>query len=171
MPSNPPTTLRTQRLNSLQSTPGIYALALRIDVSNTIQIGRLGNFTFSTGDYLYLGSARGPGGIAARIRRHLRDDSETQRHWHIDWLWEIAHPTGLIWSHAINTRECEWAIILKPFVSRGPSRFGASDCRCEGHLLRLKTSAELQHAVRALRGVSTSEVHLQFLEHAFEQTG
>ena len=171
MPSNLPTTLRTQPQDPFPSTPGIYALILQIDVPNTIQIGRLGSHTFSAGAYLYLGSARGPGGISARVRRHLRDASQKQRHWHIDWLWEIAHPTGVIWSHASNTRECEWAKILNPFSSREPVGFGASDCRCEGHLLRLKSPAELRYALTALRGSSTNEVHLLHLEHPLEKTG
>ena len=34
------------------------------------------------GCYVYAGSARGPGGIRARVRRHLRPDKTP--HWHID---------------------------------------------------------------------------------------
>jgi Uri superfamily endonuclease len=171
MPSNLPATRRTQHQDPLPSTPGNYALALRIDVPSTIQIGRLGSYTFSVGNYLYLGSARGPGGIGARVRRHLRDASQKQHHWYIDWLWEVAHPTGVIWSHTSKTRECEWAKIFIPFSSREPIRFGTSDCRCEGHLLRLKSPVELQHAQTALRGSSTNEVHILLLEHPLEQTG
>lgn len=170
MPADHPANPHTQYLDYLPSSPGIYALALRIEVPNTKQIGRLGTFTFSAGNYLYLGSARGAGGISARVRRHLRDTSEKQRHWHIDWLREIAHPTGVIWSHPSNAPECEWATTLKPFVSREPARFGASDCRCEGHLLRLKAITDIQLAVTALRGASTSEVYIQLFEHRLERT-
>ena len=36
------------------------------------------------GDYLYIGSARGAGGIAARLSRHFK--AEKKAHWHIDQL-------------------------------------------------------------------------------------
>ena len=39
-----------------------------------ISIGRLGQQHFPIGDYFYVGSARGAGGLRARVGRHLRGD-------------------------------------------------------------------------------------------------
>jgi len=47
-------------------------------------VGSLGTFVFVPGLYLYVGSARGPGGLRARIRRHLR--RYKPKRWHIDYL-------------------------------------------------------------------------------------
>ncbi|HIQ09546.1 MAG TPA: DUF123 domain-containing protein, partial [Anaerolineaceae bacterium] len=56
----------------LPSTPGAYALALRLERPVGLRVGALGVWDFPEGVYVYLGSARGPGGIRARLGRHLR---------------------------------------------------------------------------------------------------
>src|SRR5690606_27361384 len=42
----------------------------------------------SAGQYIYAGSAHGPGGIDARLRRHFR--REKTLHWHVDRLTTVA---------------------------------------------------------------------------------
>ena len=45
---------------------------------------RFGKLTLAAGQYAYVGSAHGPGGLRARVGRHLR--AEKPLHWHIDYL-------------------------------------------------------------------------------------
>lgn len=146
------------------SDSGVYALALHVDSSSTIQIGRFGIFRFHSGNHLYIGSARGPGGITARVQRHIRDAPEKRRHWHVDWLREIAYPTGVLWSNATTARECEWAALLHHFGVREPVGFGASDCGCGGHLLRFISPAVYEHAIASLEVTHGSEVHFAHLD-------
>ena len=62
--------------------PRTYQLAIRIGRPIRIRVGRLGEFEFPAGRYVYTGSARR--GLEARVRRHL---SRAKRlHWHIDYL-------------------------------------------------------------------------------------
>ena len=49
-----------------------------------LRIGALGVKVFPRGNYLYIGSAFGPGGIKARLRHHLFSTAAPR--WHIDYL-------------------------------------------------------------------------------------
>jgi Uri superfamily endonuclease len=125
----------------LPATGGTYAIALRVGAESQIRVGALGLWRFPSGVYLYVGSAWGPGGLRARVRRHLAG-SGTQR-WHIDYLRQHAAPLGA-WL-APNARvECMWASWLADptNLGLGPTtlivpRFGASDCTCPAHLCYL----------------------------------
>ncbi len=115
---------------------GSYVLILRVDaaVQLAIQIGRLGELAAQPGYYLYIGSAFGPGGVAARVQRHLRLDK--RQHWHIDYLRPYATPTAVWCTYDAQPREHLWASVCAqlPHVSRPMSGFGASDCHCDTHL-------------------------------------
>ena len=119
---------------------GTYVLALWLDAPCTVSIGRLGRFEFPSGWYLYVGSAQGPGGNQARLLRHWRRIASGKRaHWHVDHLREYA-VWGGAWACRSGQRlECTWADALRcrsdaGIVARG---FGASDCGCETHLVRV----------------------------------
>lgn len=131
--------------------PGTYALLLEVDFPVSTSIGRLGTFHFEPGKYTYLGSARGPGGVAARVRRHLSNKDGKRRHWHIDWFREFAQPIEVLWSYAYGSSECAWAEALDPQGIRLPARFGASDCGCAGHLLRLKPGSTWQAGIESIQ--------------------
>ncbi|MCD4685321.1 MAG: GIY-YIG nuclease family protein [Anaerolineae bacterium] len=116
------------------NAPGTYVLWLRIDAPLTLQVGRLGTFEWSSGVYAYVGSAHGPGGLRARLRRHLR--TEKTRHWHIDAL-TTAAPVIAVWFMAAPERlECRWAaqIAARDATHAPVVGFGSSDCACETHL-------------------------------------
>lgn len=120
--------------------PGTYVLWLRVDALHTIGVGRLGERLFPAGVYAYVGSAHGPGGLSARLRRHLRADKV--HHWHIDALTACA-PIVAIWYAAASVRlECVWAQRLARLagVSAPMEGFGASDCRCATHLFAVDHS-------------------------------
>ncbi len=119
---------------------GTYVLALWLDTPQHTSVGRLGKFEFPAGWYLYVGSALGPGGLPARLARHQRRLGAGKRaHWHVDHLRE--HATwGAAWIRASERRlECAWAAALRrlPDAQIVAARFGASDCRCPAHLVRV----------------------------------
>lgn len=123
----------------LPSAPGSYALRLRLSAPVHLQVGRLGEFDFPAGDYVYLGSAHGPGGIRARLLHHLRVVSRPR--WHLDWLRMYAFLEAGWYSTMPGRLECVWsqAIQAMPGVRVPAPGFGSSDCRssCLAHLMLL----------------------------------
>lgn len=118
----------------IPSSGGAYALCLELGEALRLDLPRLGDPVLDAGWYIYAGSARGPGGLAARIGRHFRRDKPV--HWHVDRLTTVA---GYIAALAVpDGREC--ALIARLAASSGFAvplpGFGSSDCRrCASHLL------------------------------------
>jgi Uri superfamily endonuclease len=126
---------------------------MALDAPALVRVGALGEVRFAVGAYAYVGSAFGPGGLAARLARHHRTDKPP--HWHIDYLrphvrlletWQAAGPLRL---------ECGWACALAawPGASMPVRGFGASDCHCEAHLFHFAGVRELRAAQDALGSV------------------
>jgi Uri superfamily endonuclease len=97
----------------MKNTPGTYALILENKTFRKIQVGKLGNFSFSPGWYVYTGSAFGPGGLAARVGRHVKQEKKCR--WHIDYLstrlavdrvWYTTNPLKI-------RRKFAWVILVK----------------------------------------------------------
>lgn len=114
-------------------TPGTYLLLLWLDRLVELAIGRLGRHTFPAGWYVYVGSALG--GLGPRLRRHAR--RVKPRHWHVDALREVAALVAVVVRVGTERQECAAAARLArvPGASRPVRGFGASDCRCPGHLV------------------------------------
>lgn len=95
--------------------------------------------TLLPGRYVYVGSAHGPGGLRARLGRHLRGDGRP--HWHIDVLRAAARVEGYAYWTRDGVTECALAQALAslPGASIPLPHFGASDCRtgCPAHLVAL----------------------------------
>lgn len=115
------------------AVPGAYALLIRIDEPLDLTL-RPGAHRFVPGWYVYAGSANGPGGLRARLARHMRADKKP--HWHVDRLTQAA---ARIEALALEGgSECA---IVAALTYSGPfahvlDRFGSSDCRaCRSHLL------------------------------------
>ncbi len=124
----------------LPAAPGAYALIIALDAP------RAG---LPPGRYLYAGSAWGPGGIRARVRRHLKPDKAL--HWHVDRLTAGGRVTGVV--AVPGGRECALvaAVSALPGVTVPLPGFGASDCRtCPAHLLHLPDGLEPETIARAL---------------------
>jgi Uri superfamily endonuclease len=130
---------------------GTYVLILHLPHPATVDVGRLGSFQFPGGWYAYVGSARGPGGLAARISRHRRPSKPL--HWHVDYLRVRAHPVAVWYAVGDQKRECAWAETLSrlPGASTPAPRFGASDCRCPTHLIYFDAPPELPLFAQAVR--------------------
>jgi Uri superfamily endonuclease len=148
------TTVHSQISHSspiIPKLPGSYVLIINLPFARELLIGRLGSIYFPQGYYAYAGSALGSGGLNARIGRHLRLVSKKRIVWHIDHLTSVECIEEAWWMAGSQRQECTWADIMSQIGRRLPPRFGASDCRCPGHLIWLDTADEVENAWLALR--------------------
>ncbi len=133
-------------IQAIPREPGSYIMWLYNPQSKDLTVGRLGRFNFPPGDYIYIGSAHGPGGLRARLGRHFRGSSKT--HWHIDYLRSAvqvsgySYQTSAVYSQSAPRSlptECNWSQKLAALPEAGlpVPCFGASDCRsgCAAHLV------------------------------------
>lgn len=120
------------------NTPGSYILVLHSEATRTVRIGARGSLCTLPGYYYYCGSAFGPGGVRARIKRHVRLE-KTQR-WHIDYLRCLLVVREVWISFDGKNQEHIWAGLLNEMrLSEIPMPgFGSSDCRCPAHLFYFK---------------------------------
>ncbi|MBW2000072.1 MAG: GIY-YIG nuclease family protein [Deltaproteobacteria bacterium] len=119
----------------LPSRPGTYAIICESGrEKGSIRIGRIGRLELKQGYYAYVGSAFGPGGLKARVSRHLLGPKRLR--WHIDYLGKVAKPKEVWYTCDPVIREHDWAGVMAQWRATSiPLRgFGASDCRCESHL-------------------------------------
>ncbi len=157
------TLLQESEIYTFPTQRGTYALHLRLDHPERMKIGRGGEFSFPLGDYLYVGSALGPGGLKARLARHLR--GKNRCHWHIDWLKEIMDAIGVFYLTSVFHYECKWSQFLLNFpqVIVPAAGFGASDCRksktsCAAHLLCFEAGLHAKNLCGHLSEISGLEV-------------
>ena len=128
----------------MTDAPGTYALLLRGEETQEIEVGALGSMTVRPGTHVYVGSAFGPGGLQARVERHVRGDGVL--HWHIDYLRAVTTLEAVWYTHDAQRRECTWAEILRSFpgATLPIDGFGASDCNCPAHLVRFTELPSLE---------------------------
>lgn len=114
---------------------GPYALVLHLPENEKLTVGKLGDFPFPTGYYLYFGSALNS--LEGRLRRHLARDKK--QHWHIDFLTSVARTVQIWWTVDAERLECSWTqrSLEKCKTSVPIPGFGSSDCRtCPAHLVQ-----------------------------------
>jgi Uri superfamily endonuclease len=114
---------------------GSYILIMENGRNSRIRVGSPGTLFFPPGLYAYVGSAMR--GLEARIDRHLRRQKKT--FWHIDYFLKSRNVKIRQVYYRLSNRkeECEIARKLSRYGC-AVKGFGCSDCRCEGHLFRLK---------------------------------
>lgn len=102
-----------------------------METSHDVAIGKLGEFSFPTGYYVYVGSAKR--NIKSRINRHI--DIDKKKHWHMDYLRPYLKIES-VRTFSGAEEECALFNRLKEAYSGSlPARgFGSSDCKCESHL-------------------------------------
>jgi len=135
----------------------LYVAAAWVPRRETIVVGSLGLVTFTRGWHAYVGSARR--GRDARVARHMRADKPLR--WHADYLF-ARHPAARVWLLDTPLSECGLVVRLRAAAAPGPGgtpaaplaaaapRFGSSDCRCPGHLLRTPRLGALEAALAAV---------------------
>jgi Uri superfamily endonuclease len=133
--------------------PRLYIVLTHVPRRSTLKVGSLGAVTLDRGWYAYVGSAA----VAreARVARHLAREKPLR--WHADYLF-ARFPGRLAWLVDGELTECEIAGALArlPVASRRPPRFGAGDCRCAGHLLRLARRPTTTALAATVPGVCTA---------------
>ena len=99
---------------------------------------------------MYFGSARA--GLKRRIERH--QVREKTLHWHIDHLTRSAKVVKVWWAPGNQRLECVWAraAMELPAATVPVKGFGASDCRCQSHLVRVETMEQGIALVPGLAG-------------------
>ena len=117
---------------------GVYQIRLTVDKKCRIPIGKLDEFTFPEGQYVYTG--RAGKNLTQRISRHKRSDKKC--FWHIDYL--LSNKCVRILDINVvslnSDDECiENKKLLKGRASIAVKGFGATDCKhnCGAHLLFL----------------------------------
>ncbi len=118
----------------MTSQPSTYALVLACSRPDAVRIGKLGTLRLQPGFYVYVGSAFGPGGLAARLRHHLR--ATDRPHWHIDYLRAVCDVVEVWFTTDAGRLEHRWAKAMARLPSAGVPLpgFGSSDCGCMTHL-------------------------------------
>jgi Uri superfamily endonuclease len=127
------------------------AYILHITLEAPVHLAGMAHFTgfLPPGSYAYAGSARGPGGLAARLGRHLKRDKTIR--WHVDRL--TVQAARLVPLIVPGGDECRLmaALLCLPGVCVPLPGFGSSDCRsCPAHLARLPASLTPQRLVEKL---------------------
>lgn len=111
--------------------PHEISYQLLIDVPQPLHcvIGRLGEFDFPVGRYVYTGSAKR--GLDARIARHVRQRKALR--WHIDYL---LNAPGVDVVEVVRSQRGECALNRAMSGRILAFGFGASDCLagCGAHL-------------------------------------
>ena len=115
---------------------GVYVLIISVSRNVSARVGAQGVMNFEKGTYAYVGSAQN--NLEKRIARHL--GRVKKKFWHIDYLLDSPRVTirKVLREEAMKTEECRVADLLcregSPILS-----FGCSDCKCESHLVKVKS--------------------------------
>ena len=128
------------RAEDIPASPGSYLLLIHLPAPLLLR-GRFAGVALAAGWHVYAGSARGPGGLRARLKRHLARAKRPR--WHVDQLTIAADTLLSLPFPDVETKpalsECAMTQTLLAsglFTVPVPS-FGSSDCRtCPAHLLR-----------------------------------
>ena len=134
-------------------TKGTYLLFLEVKKDITTSIGSLGLNRLKKGLYVYVGSALGPGGLRARIDRHLKRDKKLK--WHIDYL--TANPNVEIREIVVfKSKEKLECLLSKTVLENNGDvvipKFGSTDCDCPSHLIKIDDKEKLKAVLRSLVG-------------------
>jgi histidyl-tRNA synthetase len=121
------------------SLPGAYVMAIELADTVVVMLSGRSSIALPAGRYLYCGSAKGPGGLKARLSRHVRRGKSVR--WHVDQLTE----RGLVIGSWIfpGGDECE-VVQMCSYLPMPIAGFGSSDCAtCRSHLLQWSNRTEL----------------------------
>jgi sugar fermentation stimulation protein A len=121
---------------------GTYTLIIDCKKPFRVEIGRIGRVQIDEGFFVYTGSAlgRGEASLERRIGRHCRKRKRVR--WHVDFL--TVRPEIIIRKviclDSPERLECRINQLIISELAGKPvaPHAGATDCRCEGHLLSLR---------------------------------
>ncbi|MGA3109016.1 MAG: GIY-YIG nuclease family protein [Candidatus Bathyarchaeia archaeon] len=134
---------------------GTYTIVVRCNDAGYSTFGKLGRARLRKGHYLYTGSALGRGAVSleGRLERHLRRKKRLR--WHVDYL--ASRPdcdvTGALYVVSGSRLECKVNSAISKALDISPvlSKIGASDCKCNGHLLGPVRGLNERYLMRRLK--------------------
>ena len=132
----------TDIIHKISNQPGAYGIVIRLQKLVQLEIGKFDRVELPNGLYFYGGSAFGPGGLKARIGRHVR--AKKSLHWHIDHVTSQGKFVAL--GVVENGNECDLvaAAIARECAAFPVPGFGSSDCRtCISHMVKLNHASDI----------------------------
>jgi Uri superfamily endonuclease len=129
---------------------GSYLLLFENTTYRRISVGKKLQMEAPPGIFIYAGSARGPGGLAARLAHHCRPSPNPR--WHVDYLKSQIQLFEIWFTRDPRHLECTLAeAVLGLPGSHAPCPgFGSSDCSCESHLVYLPKRPAFKNYARHL---------------------
>jgi Uri superfamily endonuclease len=143
----------------MRSEKGTYILLFDTDRDACVDVGKLGPVRLIPGYYLYVGSAFGPGGIKARVGRHIKTGK--RQHWHIDYVRTKLTLNAAWVSYSGIRKEHDWAAMLS--LAEGieaVNRFGSSDCDCLSHFYWSKDKPD----IKSIPGLSAEILDIYYID-------
>lgn len=137
-----PALIATRDMDAIPDAAGAYLLAVDLAAALALDFGGFAGQVLPPGRYVYCGSAYGPGGLRARIGRHLKRGKPLR--WHVDRLTAAGHIAGI--AAIPRARECDLAarVLAVPGAAVPAPRFGSSDCRrCPAHLIAVPSEVDV----------------------------
>ncbi len=127
---------------------GAYVLVME-SRGTFLRVGKLGRIRIPRGLIAYVGSAKGPGGLEARLRRHFRRGKAKK--WHVDYLTESEEIVVLGALALPGGDEGQLAQLLHEICRPLTAGFGCSDKREDGtHLFQVDDLELLRRKVREI---------------------
>lgn len=117
---------------------GSYVIVFTVESAVTIEVGAHGVVEFAIGEYGYIGSANGQGGIESRVGRHLetaRGNTENL-FWHIDYVLDVDEISVSSVFYSQEIEECDIFEYLSSKRVQAVDSLGASDCSCRSHIVK-----------------------------------
>ncbi|BBJ27462.1 GIY-YIG nuclease family protein [Athalassotoga saccharophila] len=109
---------------------GVYILFINLKKPQKIKVGKLGEMSFESGHYIYVGSAQNS--LKSRLERHRSRSKKL--FWHVDYF--LDNPESeiekIFVKEAPKSMECEMARFISK-IADGIPKFGSSDCKCDSH--------------------------------------
>lgn len=124
-------------------------MAVKLEKGQRIKVAKLPEAHYPAGFYLYVGRAKR--GLRKRVDRHLRRDKKN--FWHIDYFLREAGVMD-VWIKLNSFDECRTVSQIRKFSENSgipQKKFGASDCRCPGHLVYLLEFDDLRNLRKKLK--------------------
>lgn len=105
-------------------------------------------FALGPGYYAYVGSARGPGGLASRLLRHVCRRGKP--FWHIDFLLRHRHVSIVGWALLEGLEERVLALVLGSAYDGIRGFGGSDDVQSKSHLFRVPNLESLFSLIKSL---------------------
>ena len=118
---------------------GSYIIVIFLPINKIIEIGALGELSFPSGFYYYVGSAMGntSTSLENRLKRHVSGSENKKIHWHIDYLLkdQECYIERIYIIPSQQRLECFLVGEILEASDSSITNFGSSDCECKSHLL------------------------------------